>query len=459
MGRAGSRRILSIRIHLQRIFWQSLSRALKSIRIAGRAVVLGMGFLGAPLRPVGRLVFHTVLVELYKGYLFLKKRLGGVFRMAKNPFLFPFSSRYVLHGVLIIVTLFVSANSLRAREVRQEDLAQPTLLATILTQDGERDIVESALPVPSASDRYRGIGGVSQFDIVETAEAATALALDLEESAAALNSDVGAASNDIAQRESVITHVVAGGETLSTIAQEYRISINTLRWANNITNDLIKPGQELVVLPTTGVLHRVKAGDTVQALANTYKADAEKIIAFNKLGSADTIREGQSLIIPEGSVAPPPLPAPTSRIAQITESTPGVSATPPPNASVRGVSGLLWPAVSRRINQYFRLFGRGYGHTGIDVDGNTGQPVYAAADGVVSVAGWGRGYGIHVIVNHGNGLETLYGHESKLYVKAGQYVKKGQVLGAIGCTGWCTGPHVHFEVRIGGVPRNPLSYL
>jgi murein DD-endopeptidase MepM/ murein hydrolase activator NlpD len=71
----------------------------------------------------------------------------------------------------------------------------------------------------------------------------------------------------------------------------------------------------------------------------------------------------------------------------------------------------------------------------------------------------GYGYGYYVIVRHGDGSETLYAHLSAIYVSLGQYVGQGEIIGAVGCTGWCTGPHLHFEVRIGGTPVDPLAYL
>ena len=95
----------------------------------------------------------------------------------------------------------------------------------------------------------------------------------------------------------------------------------------------------------------------------------------------------------------------------------------------------------------------------IDISGNYDSPLYASAAGVVESSGWGSGYGNRVIINHGNGMKTLYGHASKLFVKAGDYISQGQTIAMMGCTGWCTGTHIHFEVIINGSKQNPLSYL
>ncbi|MCA1691793.1 MAG: peptidoglycan DD-metalloendopeptidase family protein [Actinobacteria bacterium] len=98
-------------------------------------------------------------------------------------------------------------------------------------------------------------------------------------------------------------------------------------------------------------------------------------------------------------------------------------------------------------------------HTGVDLAGGTGEPIRAAADGVVGSAGWLGGYGQAVIIEHGGPLATLYAHQSQMLVDPGQQVSRGQVIGRVGCTGSCTGPHLHYEVRIDGTPVNPASYL
>jgi murein DD-endopeptidase MepM/ murein hydrolase activator NlpD len=106
-------------------------------------------------------------------------------------------------------------------------------------------------------------------------------------------------------------------------------------------------------------------------------------------------------------------------------------------------------------------FGKRWGrmHYGVDIAANMGTPINAAMDGTVQVAGWESGYGNVIKINHSNGTQTIYGHCSKLFVKSGQNVKKGQKIGAVGSTGNSTGPHLHFEVRVKGKPVNPISYI
>lgn len=105
------------------------------------------------------------------------------------------------------------------------------------------------------------------------------------------------------------------------------------------------------------------------------------------------------------------------------------------------------------------VFGNVRIHTGVDIGGEFGDSIHAAEDGVVVSAGWLGGYGNATVIDHGGGLATLYGHQSELLVSAGEHVSRGQVIGRVGCTGTCTGPHLHFEVRIDGEPVNPVPYI
>lgn len=248
-------------------------------------------------------------------------------------------------------------------------------------------------------------------------------------------------------------HTVQAGDTLYAIADQYHITADTLVWANDLEDnpDLLRLGQQLTILPVDGVLHQVVAGDTLEGIAKKYKAKVADIIGFegNQLDPQNpVITPGQKIVVPAGvKPEPPAKPKPAAPVY-------GLQTSGAPANAPRGGGRLIWP-ISGYISQ-------GYGryHLAIDIASYIGVPIKAADAGYVAVAGWSNvGYGYHVIVDHGNGMLTLYAHLSRIDVKAGQAVGRGQVIGAVGSTGNSTGPHLHFEVRIGGVGQNPFNYL
>ncbi|MDP3997323.1 MAG: peptidoglycan DD-metalloendopeptidase family protein [bacterium] len=245
-------------------------------------------------------------------------------------------------------------------------------------------------------------------------------------------------------------YTVEDGDTIASIAAKFNISTNTVLWANGLSSrDVIKVGDHLTILPTTGVLHTVKSGDTLSGIGEKYDVKIKDIIEYNSLDADGTLSIGQKLIIPDGyieqSSSSPVIIPRDSSLAD------GSSGPTPEPAKISG-SGLLWPTTTKHISQYFI-----WGHTGIDIDNRSKPPVYAAGDGKVEFAGWLGGYGNLMIVNHGNGLQTYYAHLEKLYVSKGAMVSKGAAIAKMGSTGRSTGPHLHFEVRRSGRPINPLG--
>lgn len=249
-------------------------------------------------------------------------------------------------------------------------------------------------------------------------------------------------------RDKIIEYEVNEGDTISTIASKFDVSIDTILWQNDMTQkDPIKSGQTLEILPVTGIAHKVKKGDTVYSIAKKYDTDPQPIVnfPFNTFVNDETfeLAIGQLLVVPEG-VMPNVQPV-APRIRQIT-----------PDAGTVVASGsFVWPA-SGRITQNFVWY-----HKGTDIANNASPDVLAADSGVVVVAGWpdGYGYGNRVIIDHGNGFRTLYAHLSRIYVVPGQSVGRGNAIGKMGSTGRSTGIHLHFEVIRSGVYLNPLSVL
>ena len=227
----------------------------------------------------------------------------------------------------------------------------------------------------------------------------------------------------------ISVYVVRKGDTLGEIAEMFGVSTNTIVWANNIKASSIKEGQELVILPISGVRHVVKSGDTVKSLATKYKADFDEILSYNGLAADAKIKPGDIVVIPDGVIS-----ATQTSLAK----TSGSQTYPV-------YSGFyLRPIVGGRKTQGI------HGNNGVDLAAPTGVPILASADGKVIVSragGYNGGYGTYVVISHANGTQTLYAHMSKDNVSVGQSVEQGQVIGAVGSTGKSTCPHVHFEVR------------
>lgn len=251
-------------------------------------------------------------------------------------------------------------------------------------------------------------------------------------------------------REKIIEYTVSPGDSVSSIAQKFGVSEDTIRWQNKLDKKgTIKVGQKLEILPVTGVSHKVQKGDTVYSIAKKYDASPQAIVDFpyNTFTNDETfaLAVGQIVIVPDG-VMPADVPtSPTERIRQIT-----------PDAGTVVASGsFVWPA-SGSITQRFAWY-----HKGIDIANKSAPDVLAADAGKIVVAGWpdNYGYGNRVVIDHGNGYVTLYAHLSSIYVKVGQTVARGASIGKMGSTGRSTGIHLHFEVIKSGTHLNPLSVL
>lgn len=253
-------------------------------------------------------------------------------------------------------------------------------------------------------------------------------------------------------RSEIIEYEVKSGDTVSSIAEKFNITSETIKWANDLDNvHTIKPGQKLKILPVSGVAHVVKAGDTLESVAKKYSAEQQPILdfPFNDIPDDFKLKVGQVLIVPDGS--PPAAPAPKPRPA------PQYLAQGPssPAFSAPGGGSFIWPA-SGSLTQYFSWY-----HPGLDIANRAGPAVTAADGGVVTVAGWpdGYGYGNRIVIEHGNGYQTLYAHMSNIYVTVGQTVSRGQTIGQMGSSGRSTGIHLHLEIRYKGIALNPLAIL
>ena len=256
-------------------------------------------------------------------------------------------------------------------------------------------------------------------------------------------------------------YTAQSGDTASSIAERFGISLQYLLWNNPELrdSDVLSVGDVLFIPAGDGILHYVAFGETLGGIASYYGIPPGSIIGWagNNLDSPDQITNGQLIFVPNGIMPAPYVPEP----APILVAVPLPPPPPPPAAPVVSGpvsnSGYSWP--------YSCSISRGFsgGHAGIDIDGvcNPSSAIGSATNGTViaAVTSSFNGYGRYVDVQRSDGVVTRYAHLSSINVSMGQQVSQGQSLGIIGCTGSCTGVHLHFEVWINGSPVNPLSYL
>ncbi len=230
----------------------------------------------------------------------------------------------------------------------------------------------------------------------------------------------------------ISVYVVRKGDTLSSVAKMFGVSANTIVWANDLKSNTLKNGQELIILPISGVRHIVKSGDTLASIAKKYKTDLAEILSYNDLSANAKLKIGDEVIVPDGEI-----------VVSSVNSSGGSSSV---GASYPTYAGYyMRPVVGGKKTQDI------HGHNGVDIGRlPVGSPVMASADGTVIISktsGWNGGYGLYIVVSHPNGTQTLYSHLSRVSVSTGQRVEQGQTIGALGNTGKSTGPHLHFEIR------------
>lgn len=233
-------------------------------------------------------------------------------------------------------------------------------------------------------------------------------------------------------------HTVESGEAMSSIAKKYNVKVETIMWENNIVNsNTLRVGQKLLIPPVDGVGYKVAAGDTLNKIAAKYNVKAEAIIAQNGLGVADVFK-GQDLFLPGAKPIEAPTLVVSDRNAAVGRSSRSSISSAPSTSRPNLGKMFIFPTIGE-ITQGFHS-----GHYALDIANRSMPPIWAAASGTVVLATsgtWGGGYGTHVIIDHGNGIKTLYGHMSVLNVTEGQWVNQGDVIGTMGHTG-----HVYGEI-------------
>lgn len=305
--------------------------------------------------------------------------------------------------------------------------------------DGSPAEVEERSPVlvreSHAASTDSAIGGEIRPPAVPDGETDTSLMTVSQENAivAPLNPN-GIMSNGSFMPSQIFIYTVKLGDTPSAIAKTFGITVNTLLWANDISDARrIKPGDEIIVFPISGVQIEVKKGNTIDSIAKQYRGNVLDIASFNGRSPDEPLTVGTTLFIPDGEFdwRPVETSGPSRYTAEISRYPSFGNYYRPPLNGGRKSRGI-------------------HGYNGVDLVQSCGSFVYASASGKVLVArsaGWNGGYGNYIVIAHPNGTQTVYAHLSSVLVAVGQVVEQGYVIGTVGSTGNSTGCHLHWEIR------------
>lgn len=402
------------------------------------------------------------LLRLYRFYYYLKQEFKKGLLPLQNKLYYFLANRHFVHLIIIILAVLVVTSNIKAQENRNFDLItieKNSLIPQIIPKSPEEeestDLIEEEVEINIQSQkracRYFETEGVVKAEpqIGDKTQEEQGLAQISEQEDALLKPNIvttisGEESYPY-RRTAIEYYIIKNGDTVSSIAKKFGVSIETILWENNLSlNSTLKLNQKLTILPTSGITYKVKKGDTIEKIARNFRVDSDKILAYNSITEAGSLKISETIIIPDGKkiITQPKASSPLSAIKQYYEA-------PTPRSAL----GFVWPTSCRHITQYYS-----WRHHAIDIACGYNVPIYAVEDGVVESSCRVSGYGKRIIISHPNGIRTLYGHFNQLNVTAGQTVKKGQVIGLMGSTGRSTGPHLHFEVIAGYAKSNPLKY-
>ncbi len=421
--------------------------------------------LGRILAPVYTGSLKFLVLPIYRSIVTTKLKFHRLALPARGFFLFIMTNRYLIHLTIAVMAIISVAANLETRQALAQDIGSRSLLFAMATDQRNEIIEENFKPEAFIkTSKYLGsatVVGIPHIDFDYEDIDPIAPSLSIPGTIAALPTDTSEEAS-IAPRTKTENYIVQENDTISTIAQRFHVNIGTILWNNNLTEkQYIRPGDTLKIPPVSGILVTVKKGDTLSKLANRFEADVNEITSFNNLAPEDQLAINTELMIPGGR--PPQIEQIRTQIISRTEGLntkqeASLKNTPKPpdlDAKTTPKTRLLWPTSGRVITQYY-----GWRHTGLDIDGDYNSPLYASADGYVEKAGWNSGgYGLMILLDHGGGSKTRYAHASKIFIKSGEYVKRGQVIAMMGTTGRSTGTHLHYEVYINNKRVNPLGYI
>ena len=282
---------------------------------------------------------------------------------------------------------------------------------------------------------------------------------------------------DVLLATTTLSDLLSNVEYLQQIgAQDTRISTNLRSARDKLheTREHTRRERARIATATAQIRVRTEQQHTVaaQLVASQQELTAAREsqqadLSSVKAADREYVRESQLLAAQSASIAARIRAAEAAAAARAatppTTSTPSSSSSPPTSpSSSPSSSGLVWPvqgAVTSPFGPRCLPNGDCSFHPGIDIGAASGTPIHAAASGTVIYAGWMDGYGNLTVIDHGHGLATAYGHQSSMAAALGSSVSQGSVIGYVGCTGYCFGPHLHFEVRVNGEPVDPMGYL
>lgn len=408
-----------------------------------------------PIKAILSFLFFKLIINLYYKYILIYKKIKEINKQ-NNSSLYILKKNYPLALIIIISLTLIINNNLNSSD-KFINRIHKTVLAQNITTDFSASEPEELIVETGFEQRPSVIGQTKYLDQSDLLKGSQKVVLSYSEEDYLTSSDAlnrpAIASTPKARdaRKEIIEYTVQTGDTISSIAVDFGLNVNTILWENNLTaRSLIRPGNAIRILPEDGLMHTIARNENISGIAKKYSVTSEAIINSNNLDPEDVLKLNQKIFIPGGKkiITPTPVVRPTYTGTTIAKS---ISTTP--TTSYSG-GKLLWPTVGHRITQYYS-----WRHKGLDIANKTGTPLYAPESGTVERSGWSTGYGYNVVINHGGGLKTLSAHASKLHVRAGDTVNRGDIIADMGSTGWSTGPHIHFEVILNGVKQNPLNYI
>lgn len=453
------------KIKIKKVFVEILILLIKSLIFLKRLLTAFFIITFKPIKIILRFAFYNILVRGYSSYFSIIKKLGWKkFKGSFIAFLLNERITHVFSILLILIIVFFNLTEKTKAGVISEKAHETIISGLVQSEFGDlqeddtliEEIAYEGSDFSSLPQNYLDDQTVikSQPQTIvkspDESEQEEDLATINQEGLAIIKPGMATTETTKQPRTEIIYYTVATGDTISTIADEFSVSVNTILWENNLSAySLIRPGNKLAILPATGISHTVARGENIGQIAKKYGIDESKILEVNNLAEANKLAAGQKLIIPGGRKI--------NYVAKVVSSYTGLSAIKDliiPPAAKPSTNKMNWPTVGNRITQYYS-----WRHLAVDIANKVGTPLYAADTGVVEYAGWSTGYGNNIVINHGGGKKTRYAHLSKFYAKKGQAVDKGDTIGAMGSTGWSTGSHIHFEVIIDGRKYNPLNYI